>query len=194
MLYPQRYLCHLKQYVRNRSQQEGSIAEEYLSEEILVFCSSYLDNVESRINQPMCVDDQPRDLMPDECATMSPEVSLGSIIHPNELQWLACGPNVQASHFTSYNHDSNVVGSISYYEKIVDIIELNYSGQFIVFLFRYIWTNTTSGRGIRQDSLGHTLVNFSHPIHTGDREDDEPYILATEARLVYYVDDEVDQE
>ncbi|XP_057760779.1 uncharacterized protein LOC130981179 [Arachis stenosperma] len=43
-MYPiERYLCRLKQFVRNRSQPEGSIAEGYLSEEILVFCSRYLD-------------------------------------------------------------------------------------------------------------------------------------------------------
>ncbi|XP_072078255.1 uncharacterized protein [Arachis hypogaea] len=301
-MYPiERYLCRLKQYVRNRSQPEGSIAEGYLSEEILVFCSRYLDSVESRINRPSRVDDRPREVMPDESATMFPEVgkavgaasfytltpaeklqahrhvlvnclavekyldefraitkrklrsrtrseshidsvvhrefsdwfkrkvTLGSSMHPNELQWLACGPNVQVSHYTSYNvngfkfrtlsreeglktqnsgvyvtsdtrsyaskRDSNVaVGSVSYYGKLVDIIELNYSGQFTVVLFRCIWANTTSGRGIKKDSLGHTVVNFSHPIHTGDREDDEPYILASEARLVYYVEDDADKE
>ncbi|XP_020972577.1 uncharacterized protein LOC110269226 [Arachis ipaensis] len=131
------------------------------------------------------------------------KVTLGSSMHSNELQWLACGPNVQVSRYTSYNvngfmfrtlsreeglktqnsgvyitsdtrsytskHDSNVaVGSVSYYEKLVDIIKLNYSGQFTVVLFRCIWANTTSGRGIKHDSLGHTVVNFSHPIHTGD--------------------------
>ncbi|QHN92914.1 uncharacterized protein DS421_17g588130 [Arachis hypogaea] len=150
-------------------------------------------------------------------------------MHPNELQWLACGPNVQVSRYTFYNvngfkfitlsreeglktqnsrlyvtsdtrslaskRDSNVaVGSVSYYGKLVDIIELNYSGQFTVALFRCIWANTTSGRGIKQDSLGHTVVNFSHPIHTGDRKDDEPYILASEARLVYYMEDDADKE
>ncbi|XP_020962389.1 uncharacterized protein LOC110264613 [Arachis ipaensis] len=74
-MYPiERYLCCLKQYVRNRSQPEGSIAEGYLSEEILVFCLRYLDNVESRINQPLRVDDQPREVMYDESATMFPEV------------------------------------------------------------------------------------------------------------------------
>ncbi|KAL4357250.1 hypothetical protein AHAS_Ahas09G0167900 [Arachis hypogaea] len=68
--------------------------------------------------------------------------------------------------------DNNVaVGGMSYYEKLADIIELNYSRQFTVVLFRCIWANTTSGR-----------------------EDDEPYILASEAHLVYYVEDEVDKE
>ncbi|XP_025665256.1 uncharacterized protein [Arachis hypogaea] len=81
--------------------------------------------------------------------------------------------------------DSNMaVGGVSYYGRLVDIIELNYSGQFSVALFRCIWGDTTSGRGIKQDILRHTCVNFSNSIHTGDREDDEPYILASEARLV----------
>ncbi|KAL4287632.1 hypothetical protein AHAS_Ahas19G0205600 [Arachis hypogaea] len=88
--------------------------------------------------------------------------------------------------------DSNVtVGGVSYYGRLVDIIELNYSSQFTIALFRCFWADTTSGKGIKQDILGYTCVNFSNPIHTGDREDDEPYILASEARLVYYVDDEV---
>ncbi|KAL4393521.1 hypothetical protein AHAS_Ahas02G0060300 [Arachis hypogaea] len=38
--------------------------------------------------------------------------------------------------------------------------------------------------------LGLTSVNFSHSIHIGNREDHEPYILASEVHLVYYVDDE----
>ncbi|XP_015947580.2 uncharacterized protein LOC107472580 [Arachis duranensis] len=89
--------------------------------------------------------------------------------------------------------DANVaVGGVSYYGRLVDIIELNYSGQFTVVLFKCLWADTTSGRGIRQDVLGHTCVNFANPIHTGDREDDEPYILASEARLVFYVEDEVE--
>ncbi|XP_020965965.1 uncharacterized protein LOC107618850 [Arachis ipaensis] len=54
----ERYLCCLKQYVRNRARPEGSIAEGYLSEEILIFCSRYLDNVDIRINRPMPVADR----------------------------------------------------------------------------------------------------------------------------------------
>ncbi|XP_025682531.1 uncharacterized protein [Arachis hypogaea] len=299
-MYPiERYLGRLKQYVRNRAQPEGSIAEGYLSEEILTFCSRYLDNVETRINRPTRVDDRPSDAPESEIADMIPEVGksvgaasyftltateqlqahrhvlvncsavekfldeyraftkrklrgktrsqshidtvvhrefsnwfrhkvqFGSTDHSNELQWLACGPRAQASRYQAYNvngfkfrtmsreegmktqnsgvyvtsdtrsyaskRDANVaVGGVSYYGRLVDIIELNYSGQFTVVLFKCLWADTTSGRGIRQDVLGHTCVNFANPIHTGDREDDEPYILASEARLVFYVEDEVE--
>ena len=41
--------------------------------------------------------------------------------------------------------------------------------------------------------MGLTSVNFSRSIHTENRED-ESYILASEAQLVYYVDDEVAKE
>ena len=41
----------LKSYVRNRSHPEGSIAEGYLAEEFLTFCSLYLaDYVETKFN------------------------------------------------------------------------------------------------------------------------------------------------
>ncbi|XP_042383728.1 uncharacterized protein LOC121975883 [Zingiber officinale] len=47
-----RYLGTLKSYVRNRNRPEGSIAEGYLAEECLTFCSLYLaDYVETRFNQ-----------------------------------------------------------------------------------------------------------------------------------------------
>lgn len=47
-----RYLCTLKSYVRNRGKPEGSIAEGYLAEECLAFCSLYFANdVETRFNR-----------------------------------------------------------------------------------------------------------------------------------------------
>ncbi|XP_020106666.1 uncharacterized protein LOC109722900 [Ananas comosus] len=52
-MYPiERYLVRLKSYVRNRAQPEGSIAEGYIAEECLTFCSRYLEGVESVFNRP----------------------------------------------------------------------------------------------------------------------------------------------
>ncbi|XP_057770554.1 uncharacterized protein LOC130990352 [Salvia miltiorrhiza] len=52
-MYPiERYLCTLKNYVRTRSHPEGSIAEGYLAEECMTFCSMYLTDVESKLNRP----------------------------------------------------------------------------------------------------------------------------------------------
>ncbi|XP_020968062.1 uncharacterized protein LOC110267222 [Arachis ipaensis] len=59
-MYPiERYLGHLKSYVRNKAQPEGSIAQGYLMEKILTFCSRYLENIETRWNRPRRVDDEP---------------------------------------------------------------------------------------------------------------------------------------
>lgn len=46
------YLGTLKSYMRNRSRPEGSIAQGYLAEECLTFCSLYLaDYVETKYNR-----------------------------------------------------------------------------------------------------------------------------------------------
>ncbi|XP_077251807.1 uncharacterized protein LOC143891036 [Tasmannia lanceolata] len=53
-MYPiERYLLTLKSYVRNRSRPKGSIAEGYLAEECLTFCSRYLEGVQSKLNRPV---------------------------------------------------------------------------------------------------------------------------------------------
>ena len=51
-IYSPRYLMTLKSYVRNRSRPEGSIAEGYLVEECMTFCTRYLDDIESKLNRP----------------------------------------------------------------------------------------------------------------------------------------------
>ncbi|XP_058774236.1 uncharacterized protein LOC131648500 [Vicia villosa] len=52
MYFPERYLGKLKGYVRNKSRPEGYIAEGYLVEECLTFCSRYLHNgVETRFTR-----------------------------------------------------------------------------------------------------------------------------------------------
>ncbi|GKD04070.1 histone deacetylase 14, partial [Tanacetum coccineum] len=48
----ERYMKKLKNYVRNKAKPEGSIAEGYVAEEELTFCSRYLkDDVETRFNR-----------------------------------------------------------------------------------------------------------------------------------------------
>lgn len=44
--------------MRNRAQPEGCIAEGYLAEECLTFCSRYLNNVETKINRPLRSNDE----------------------------------------------------------------------------------------------------------------------------------------
>ncbi|XP_016470962.2 uncharacterized protein LOC107793188 [Nicotiana tabacum] len=57
-MYPiERYLRTLKSYVRNKNRPEGSIAEGYLTEESLTFCSRYLKNISTKFNKPTRNDD-----------------------------------------------------------------------------------------------------------------------------------------
>ncbi|KAJ1375745.1 putative transposase, Ptta/En/Spm, plant [Sesbania bispinosa] len=90
--------------------------------------------------------------------------------------------------------DANVQqADLPYYGKLEDIIELNYYGLFKVVLFKCKWADTTHERGFRKDAWQFTSVNFSRCIHTGEREEHDPYIEASQAQLVYYVDDEVNK-
>jgi len=51
-MYPiERYLRRLKSYVRNKTRPEGCIAEAYIAQECVHFCSRYLDGVEIRVNR-----------------------------------------------------------------------------------------------------------------------------------------------
>ncbi|XP_060182468.1 uncharacterized protein LOC132612162 [Lycium barbarum] len=47
----ERFLCKLKRYVRNKARAEGSIAEGYIIDECLTFCSMYLTGIETRFNR-----------------------------------------------------------------------------------------------------------------------------------------------
>lgn len=47
-----RYLGTLKSYVRNKARPEGSIAEAYLADECMTFCSRYLEGFETKFNRP----------------------------------------------------------------------------------------------------------------------------------------------
>lgn len=52
-MYPvERYLRTLKGYVRNKAHPEGSIAEGYILEECMTFCSQFLDNINTKLNRP----------------------------------------------------------------------------------------------------------------------------------------------
>ncbi|WMV19289.1 hypothetical protein MTR67_012674 [Solanum verrucosum] len=53
----ERFLCKLKRYVRNKARPEGSIAEGYIIDECLTFCSMYLTDIETRFNREHRNDD-----------------------------------------------------------------------------------------------------------------------------------------
>nr|XP_043607725.1 uncharacterized protein LOC122579596 isoform X2 [Erigeron canadensis] len=59
-MYPfERYMPMLKNYVRNKARPKGSIAEGYVADEALTFCSRYLKGVPTRFNRPDRNEDAP---------------------------------------------------------------------------------------------------------------------------------------
>lgn len=97
--------------------------------------------------------------------------------------------------YASTSDNAPKLGNVIYYGRLNDIVELNYFEEFKIVLFKCDWVDVTQGRGgIKEDALGFTLVNFSHLIHTGDRESHEPFIFASQAQQVIFVQDPHDHE
>nr|XP_009771304.1 PREDICTED: uncharacterized protein LOC104221865 [Nicotiana sylvestris] len=84
--------------------------------------------------------------------------------------------------------------NIIYYSRLNDIVELNYYEKFKVILFKCDWVDVTKGRGIKEDNLGFTLVNFSYLTDSGDRQRHEPFIFIEQAQQVIFVQDPQDHE
>jgi hypothetical protein len=56
-----------------------------------------------------------------------------------------------------------VLGNVTYYGRIIVIIELNYSGNFSVVLFKCEWVDVVSGRGIKMEKIWlHTFRLLTH--------------------------------
>lgn len=98
----------------------------------------------------------------------------------------------KTSSYASSSDRNPVLGDVSYYGRIVDIIKLKYLGGYSVVLFKCEWFDSTSGRGVRKDDLGYTPVNTSRLMHTGENIQEEPYIFATQAEQVFYIQDHGD--
>jgi hypothetical protein len=56
----------------------------------------------------------------------------------------------KTSGYASASDAKPVLDDVTYYGRIIDIIELNYSGNFSVVLFKYEWVDVLSGRGIKK--------------------------------------------
>jgi hypothetical protein len=99
----------------------------------------------------------------------------------------------KTSSYSSASDTKPILGDVTYYGRILDIIELNYYGKFSVVLFKCEWVDVTQGKGVKTDKYGCTLVNFSHNIHSGDKIEHEPFIFANQVDQVFYVEDEINQ-
>ncbi|XP_049407809.1 uncharacterized protein LOC125871254 [Solanum stenotomum] len=293
MWFIERFLLCLKNYVRNRRYPEGAIAEGRWIDELMTFCSWYLDDVETKSNPPLRNDvlssettDQEgrrssrekgfkldditraqahryvlfnststtsyRDEHIKEIKKENPRLSRHNVdrIHneifqlwfrnhvekmhmagekiSEDIQTLAIGPLIQAKRMTGYicdgvryltesrdvkrktqnsgimlkaitqsyasTKDKNpILAEVSFYGILTDIIELYYSKNLKFVLFKCKWVNNSKGL-IKKDDYGFTLVNFNHLLYTRHQLSDEPFIFASQAQQVFYVDHPMEKE
>jgi len=73
--------------------------------------------------------------------------------------------------------------SVAYYGSVEEIIEIYYHGNCSIVLFKCSWFHN------KIDEYGFTQVNFNKPM---GRE--EPFILSSQARQVFYVHTRLDWE
>ncbi|GJV27457.1 hypothetical protein Tco_1383905 [Tanacetum coccineum] len=188
----ERYMKKLKNYVRNKAKPEGSIAEGYVAEEALTFCSRYLKDVETRFNRPGRNDDGLPE-QPDKFQLYG--LYLTTVLKSTQTSWLteknrlseelfslACGPTsactypaciVNGVKFVVHERDilhttqSSGVSTPGldgemYYGQLEEILELTYIGP--------------------RKGIHHILI---------DREfhQNNQCILATQATQVFYLED-----
>ncbi|RVX04782.1 hypothetical protein CK203_025058 [Vitis vinifera] len=125
------------------------------------------------------------------------EVAIGNNEPISEtLKWIAHGP----SHYVSKYH-GYVINGCRYHSKERDDLQATQNSgvsivastmqiasakdQKPVFVFKCDWVDNKNG--IKVDDLGFTLVDFNKIAHKSD-----PFILASQAKQVFYVQDQLD--
>ncbi|GKD92523.1 uncharacterized protein Tco_1372360, partial [Tanacetum coccineum] len=213
----ERYLSTLKSYVRNKSRPEGSIAEGYIVEECLSSCSLYLSpDVETEHNTTSrnyddggSVDIEKLHMtgyqrITEELRALASGPAevvknyKGFIINGFIFQIKELGSKrktqnsrvmleAMTNSFSSSRDNNLIVGDVTYYGVINDIIELEYSADKKVVLFDCDWISN-GRRKKEEDENGFTLLNFK-----GLKSHNEPFILASQAQQVFYVPDPLDK-
>ncbi|XP_043714668.1 uncharacterized protein LOC122663022 [Telopea speciosissima] len=89
--------------------------------------------------------------------------------------------------FSSQKDKHPIEGHVTYYGILKQVIELEYSGDLKVMLFKCEWAHPE--RGLEKDELWFTLVNFIHLKYSGENVNDEPFVLAAKVEQVFYVSD-----
>ncbi|CAA0829472.1 Unknown protein [Striga hermonthica] len=180
MFGPERYLGKLKEYVKNRSRPEGSIAEGYLAEEGLIFCSRYLPDGAKKKSKGF----NRKSVEVDACDDVS--IIFPKVGHPlgrkkrGKKGAFSLDSNTQnLAHRTKDNNPR--VDGVNYYGRINDIIEIDYWGSFSVVLFNCEWFQEEN------DSYGLTRVNFNKLCY-----EDDPFVLASQVNQVFYVKDAIE--
>jgi hypothetical protein len=83
--------------------------------------------------------------------------------------------------FASSKDQNPLVGNVSYYGAIEEILEIDYWGEISVVLFKCCWYQE------EKDLYGMTRVNFNRLCQKSD-----PYVMASQVQQVFYVQDPTD--
>lgn len=100
--------------------------------------------------------------------------------------------NASVPCFASRKDNNPVVGDVNFYGQLTDIIEIRYSNSMKFVLFRCDWIDNRTG--MLKDEFKFTLVNFKHKLYKDNRVTDEPFILATQAKQVWYIQDPLETD
>lgn len=94
--------------------------------------------------------------------------------------------------FASRKDNNLVTGDMNFYGELTNIIEIRYSNSVKYTLFKCNWVDHRTG--IVKDPFKFTLVNFKHVLYKENRVSDEPFIIATQAEQVWYVQDPIETD
>nr|XP_027124174.1 uncharacterized protein LOC113740857 [Coffea arabica] len=94
--------------------------------------------------------------------------------------------NATTSSFASIRDQNPVLSELVYFGVLKNVVELIYGGRRVV-LFECDWIS--NGSRMKQDADGFTVVNFANV-----RPHVEPFILASQASHVFYVEDPTDKD
>ncbi|XP_059289232.1 uncharacterized protein LOC132042717 [Lycium ferocissimum] len=95
--------------------------------------------------------------------------------------------------YASARDKNPILAEVSFYGVLTDIIELYYTKKLKFVLFSCKWVNNNKGL-IEKDDYGFPLVNFNHLLYTRHQLSNEPFIFASQAQQVFYVDHPMGKE
>nr|GFC14397.1 hypothetical protein [Tanacetum cinerariifolium] len=166
-MYPfERYMKKLKGYVQNKAKPEGSIAEGYVAEEALTFSSHYFRDVTTKFNHPDRNVDPPLPM----CQFQVPEI------------------DTYRSQFKSLfpNKDMKEEFPDWFGSQLQEILEFKYL-LFKFMLFRVKWFDTRNkGRKVKRLVLRNNMTQINT---RAESFKDEQYILVTQVKQVFYLED-----
>ncbi|XP_074377850.1 uncharacterized protein LOC141719377 [Apium graveolens] len=197
-----------KSYVKNCYHPEGCIAESYLGEESVEFCTEFLKESckiagvpkdQVRLFGPLSVvkmkevDEEERDeahltVLLNNSEVRS-ELKENRVAVSEMIRWLAAKPSYSVLTYEGYLVDgvrdlNSIESDMMFYGIILEIWELDYHA-FKDPLFLCKWAS--NDKGIKVDDLGFTLVDFSRQGHKKDK-----YVSVDQVKQVFYVEDPVD--